>query len=85
MDLPTPEQVRQWILDGLECAHLEVRGDGRHFEALVVSESFTGLSAVRRHQKVYAALGGRMHSEIHALSMRALSPEEWKKQTDGQT
>lgn len=78
---PTPEEVRRWILEGLECAHLEVRGDGRHFEALVVSESFEGLSAVRRHQKVYAALGDKMRSEIHALSMRALSPAEW----DGQT
>ncbi|MBE8158317.1 MAG: BolA family transcriptional regulator [Betaproteobacteria bacterium] len=81
MNFPTPAQVRQWILDGLECAHLEVRGDGRHFEALIVSESFAGLSPVRRHQKVYAALGDKMHSEIHALSMRALSPAEW----DGQT
>ncbi len=77
MNLPTPEQVQQWIADNLECSHLEVRGDGRHFEALVVSESFVGLSAVRRQQKVYAALGDKMNEEIHALSMRALSPDEW--------
>ncbi|MGI9305848.1 MAG: BolA family protein [Gammaproteobacteria bacterium] len=74
---PTPEDVRRWIAEGLDCAHLEVRGDGRHFEALIVSESFAGLSPVRRHQKVYAALGDKMRAEIHALSMRALSPEEW--------
>ena len=74
---PTPEQVRQWIADKLTCAHLQVRGDGRHFEALIVSDSFTGLSQVRRHQKVYAALGDKMHAQIHALSMRTLSPEEW--------
>ena len=76
-NLPTPEQVHQWIADNLECQHLEVRGDGRHFEALVVSECFVGLNAVRRQQKVYAALGDKMKEEIHALSMRALSPDEW--------
>lgn len=74
---PTPEQVREWICAGMDCAHIEVRGDGRHFEALIVSAEFAGLSPVRRHQKVYAALGDKMHATIHALSMRALSPEEW--------
>lgn len=77
MDLPTPEQVRQWIGDNIDCAHLEVRGDGRHFEALIVSESFVGQNRVRRQQQVYAALGDKMQSEIHALSMRTLTPGEW--------
>lgn len=80
MNNPTPEQVRQWISEGLPCEHLEVRGDGAHFEALVVSAEFQGLSRVRRHQRVYAALGDKMRAEIHALSMRALSPEEWRGQ-----
>ena len=74
---PTPEQIRQWIGEKIVCEHLEVRGDGRHFEALVVSAEFDGLSRVRRQQKVYSALGTRMASEIHALSMRALTPDEW--------
>jgi acid stress-induced BolA-like protein IbaG/YrbA len=54
-----------------------VKGDGSHFEAVVVSPSFTGLNRVRQHQLVYAALGGRMREEIHALSMKTLTPEEW--------
>lgn len=83
MEFPTPEEVREWIAAKMECAHLEVRGDGRHFEALVVCEEFAGLPVVRRHRKVYAALGDKMHSEIHALSMRALTPEEWRKAQSG--
>ena len=61
----------------LDCAHLQVRGDGAHFEAVIVSPSFAGLSRVRQHQLVYAALGDRMREEIHALSMKTYSPEEW--------
>jgi acid stress-induced BolA-like protein IbaG/YrbA len=54
-----------------------VRGDGAHFEAVIVSPAFEGLNRVRRHQLVYSALGDRMREEIHALSMRTLSPAEW--------
>jgi len=73
----TPEQVREYIINGLECEKLEVVGDGEHFEALVVSAIFIGKSRVQRHQAVYAALGERMREEVHALSMRTLTPEEW--------
>lgn len=69
--------IEQSIRAGLACTHLEVRGDGAHFEALVVSPRFAGLTRVRQHQLVYAALGDRMRSEIHALSMKTFSPEEW--------
>ncbi|HXZ50289.1 MAG TPA: BolA family protein [Usitatibacter sp.] len=72
-----PRSIEESIRAGLPCTHLEVRGDGAHFEALIVSPDFSGLDRVRRHQRVYAALGGRMRSEIHALSMRTLTPEEW--------
>lgn len=74
--LPTPEQVHQYIADGLPCTHLEVQGDGSHFEALIVSTSFEGKRLIARHQLVYAALGERMKAEIHALSMRTLTPAE---------
>jgi acid stress-induced BolA-like protein IbaG/YrbA len=74
----TPESVRQGILSGLACEHVEVAGDGQHFQALVVSGEFAGRNRVQRHQLVYAALGERMREEIHALSMRTLTPEEWK-------
>ena len=74
----TPESVKQGIEAGLACQHIEVAGDGQHFEALIVSDSFAGKSRVQRHQLVYAALGERMREEIHALSMRTLTPAEWK-------
>ena len=73
----TPQQVRQYILDNLQCQHVEVAGDGHHFEAVIVSPAFEGKSRVQRHQAVYAALGDRMREEIHALSMKTLTPVEW--------
>ena len=72
-----PRSIEESIRNGLACTHVEVRGDGAHFEAVVVSPSFAGASRVRRHQLVYAALGDRMKEEIHALSMKTLTPEEW--------
>jgi acid stress-induced BolA-like protein IbaG/YrbA len=76
--LPTPAQVRQYIADGIACDHLEVQGDGSHFEAVIVSPAFEGKRPIARHQLVYAVLGDRMKAEIHALSMRTLTPEEYK-------
>ena len=75
--LPTPDDIHQWLAAAIDCEHLEVAGDGRHFQALIVSAAFVGLSRVRRHQIVYQALAGRMEGDIHALSMRTLTPEEW--------
>ena len=74
-----PESVKAGIQAGLACEHLEVLGDGQHFQALVVSAAFAGKSRVQRHQLVYAALGDRMREEIHALSMQTLTPDEWRK------
>lgn len=75
----TPESVQQGIEAGLGCAHIEVIGDGQHFQAVIVSDAFSGKSRVQRHQLVYAALGERMREEIHALSMRTLTPDEWAR------
>jgi len=83
MSLPTPEQVRDYITSGLDCKHIQVEGDGSHFEAIIVSPEFEGLNRIRRHQRVYAALGARMDSEIHALSMRTLTPDEYKAEGNG--
>ena len=66
---PTPQQVREFIAAGLPCEQIEVQGDGRHFFATIVSSEFEGLARIRRHQRVYAALGDRMREQIHALSM----------------
>lgn len=73
----TPEQVRSYIQDSLACDHVEVVGDGQHFEAVIVSPEFRGKTRVQQHQVVYRALGDRMREEIHALSMRTLTPEDW--------
>ncbi|MEY2333499.1 BolA/IbaG family iron-sulfur metabolism protein [Acidithiobacillus ferrianus] len=69
--------IKSLIQQRLPDALVEVSGeDGAHFEALVVSPAFVGLSLIRQHQLVYAALGERMRAEIHALSLRTLTPEQ---------
>ena len=77
--MPTPELVKSYIAAGLNCSHLEVSVDGANFEAVIVSDAFAGKRLIQRHQLVYAALGDRMREEIHALSMKTLTPEEFQK------
>jgi acid stress-induced BolA-like protein IbaG/YrbA len=72
-----PEDVQSYIEQGMPCEHVQVAGDGQHFEAVIVSAEFRGKSKVQQHQIVYRALGDRMKQEIHALSMQTLTPEEW--------
>jgi acid stress-induced BolA-like protein IbaG/YrbA len=74
------ESIESGIRAGLACERVEVVGDGQHFQALVVSPAFAGKSRIQRHQLVYAALGERMREEIHALSMKTLTPEEFAAQ-----
>ena len=76
----TPESVKTYIQDNLACEHVEVVGDGQHFEAVIVSTEFRDKNRVQQHQIVYRALGERMRVEIHALSMRTLTPEQWAEQ-----
>jgi acid stress-induced BolA-like protein IbaG/YrbA len=73
----TPESIKTAIAAAIRCEHLEVRGDGQHWEAVIVSNAFEGVPRVRQHQLVYAALGERMREEIHALSMTTLTPAQW--------
>jgi len=75
--MTTPESIQSAIEAGVPCDRVEVSGDGQHFQALIVSKAFEGLSKVRRHQLIYGALGDRMREEIHALSMTTLTPVEW--------
>ena len=71
------EQVAALIRAGLPSARVEVQSDDdTHFATLVVSEQFEGLRLLQRHQLIYRALGARMGGEIHALSIRALTPAE---------
>ena len=76
------DEVKNTIMNGLPCDHVEVLGDdGQHFEAVVVSPQFTGKNKVQQHQLVYLALGDRMRAGIHALSMRTFTPEGWAQST----
>ena len=74
---PTAADVERFIAEALACQHLEVEGDGRHFFATIVSSAFEGNPRIARHQQVYKALGDRMREQIHALSMKTLTPAEW--------
>lgn len=76
----SPDTLKTYISDNLPCDVLHVIGDGHHFEAVIVSPAFSGKNRVQQHQIVYRALGDRMREEIHALSMKTWSPEEWAKQ-----
>ncbi|MDQ6629790.1 MAG: BolA family transcriptional regulator [Pseudomonadota bacterium] len=75
---PTPADIRSFIADNLACEHIAVEGDGRHFYATIVSAEFEGTSRIARHQRVYRALGDRMREQIHALSMKTLTPSEYR-------
>jgi acid stress-induced BolA-like protein IbaG/YrbA len=72
----SPDTLRGYIAAGLDCEELAVSGDGHHFEARIVCRAFAGKQLIARHQMVYAVLGDRMREEIHALSMKTLTPEE---------
>jgi acid stress-induced BolA-like protein IbaG/YrbA len=74
----TADELQSIIAAGLPCEHLQVDGDGRHWSAVIVSREFEGKRPIQRHQRVYATLGARMHTdEVHALSMKTLTPAEW--------
>ena len=74
----TSEELQTIIAGGLPCEHIELSGDGQHWYATIVSSSFEGQRLIQRHQKVYATLGGRIQTnEVHALSMKTLTPAEW--------
>ena len=79
----SPDSIRASLVAGLAPDYVDVRGDGHHFEAIIVSAKFAGLSRVKQHQLVYAALGDRMRQEIHALSMQTLTPEQWAEMRRG--
>ncbi len=72
----TPEKLKIWIETGFVGANVSVEGDGHHFEAVIVASEFDGKNRIQRHQLVYAALGDKMKAEVHALSMKTLTPAE---------
>ena len=66
-------------LDVLDESHMHSRGLETHYKAVIVSQQFAGLNAVKRHQKVYAAVGELM-GQIHALALHTYTPDEWSQQ-----
>ncbi|NBU83656.1 MAG: BolA family transcriptional regulator [Sphingomonadaceae bacterium] len=77
--MPMPaEEIQGLILAAFPDAQVEITdlaGDGDHYAARVVSAAFRGLPRVRQHQAVYAALGGRMGGELHALQLTTVVPD----------
>jgi acid stress-induced BolA-like protein IbaG/YrbA len=73
-------ELEALIKAGIPDADVTVKGDGDHFEAIVVSEAFEGRSMVQQHQMVYGTLGDRMGGEIHALALRTYTPADWAGQ-----
>jgi acid stress-induced BolA-like protein IbaG/YrbA len=77
----TADELKSVIQAGLACVHIELEGDGRHWYATIVSTEFEGKRAIQRHQRVYATLGAKIQTdEVHALSMKTLTPAEWAQQ-----
>ena len=74
----TSEYIKQHIEKNLPCELVRVEGDdGHHFQAIIVSVEFRDKNMIQQHQLVYSALGDKMKQEIHALSMKTLTPEQW--------
>lgn len=71
----TPEEIKDWIEQGLAGCKAWVEGDGHHFEAVIIFEGFHQKSIIQQHRMVYDALGDKMKSLIHALSMKTYTPE----------
>jgi len=71
------EEIQVMIERGLPGAEVRISGDGRHFDAVVISEAFAGKSLLEQHRLVYATLGSRMGGDIHALTMRTYTREQW--------
>ena len=72
------DQIEALIRQGIPDARIEIvdlAGDGDHYEARVVAESFRGQSRIEQQKRVYAALGGRMGTELHALKLSTAVPE----------
>ena len=76
----TSESIKMHIENTLPCELVRVEGDdGQHFSVIIVSTEFRDKNMVQQHQLVYRALGKKMEQEIHALSMKTLTPEQWTK------
>lgn len=75
-----PDELKRMLESGLPGSTVQVQGDGRHFEAVIVSDAFAGKTMIQQHRMVYAALGDSFAREtVHALSLKTYSPDEWTR------
>lgn len=73
------DEIRSCIEAGLPGSEVLVDGDGTHFSAVVVSDMFVDKTQVQQHQLVYKTLGEKVGSDIHALTIKTFTPEQWQK------
>jgi acid stress-induced BolA-like protein IbaG/YrbA len=73
------EEIQSLIARGLPGSDVRVSGDGRHFEAVVVTDAFAGKGLLEQHRMVYATLGPKMGGDIHALTLRTFTREQWEQ------
>jgi acid stress-induced BolA-like protein IbaG/YrbA len=79
MNAMQSEEIQAMIARGLPGSEVQVSGDGRHFDALIISDAFAGKGLLEQHRMVYATLGGRMGGDIHALTLRTYTREQWER------
>jgi acid stress-induced BolA-like protein IbaG/YrbA len=73
------EEIRQLIVNGIPEAEVRVSGDGRHFEAVIISDRFAGKNTLQQHRMVYTALGDRFDTDaVHALSIKTYTRKAWE-------
>ena len=79
-----PAEIEALIRAGFADPEVRVLSDDNtHFAALVVAAEFDGIRPLARHQMVYKTLGTLVGNEIHALSIKAFTPDEWAEQSAG--
>ena len=71
------EEIKTLIESGISTSYVNVIGDGTHFEAVVVSSDFENKILIDRHKLVYNALGDAMDEDIHAISLKTYTPDQW--------
>lgn len=76
------EEIKALIEQNIPDVTVTISGDGTHFEAIIIGNVFTGKTLVQQHQVVYQALGDKMGTDIHALSLQTYTPEQWEKKKD---
>ncbi len=72
------EEIKSLIGSGISASYIDVVGDGTHFRAIVVSDDFENKITLDRHKLVYKALGESMVEDIHAISLKTYTPDQWQ-------